>query len=78
MSDILNTFTYLNFSRVRLQSALTHISSDVVLYIALSELWKAHWRCVFNNKPFTSDLVLNSTRYSVTRWPQEEELPWRL
>lgn len=77
-SDILNAFTYLNFSRVRLQSAFTHISSDVVLYIALSELWKAHWRCVFNNKPFTSDLVLSSTRYNVTRWSQEEELPRRL
>jgi hypothetical protein len=48
--------------------------APVLIIVALSELWKAHWRLVFDNKPFSPAAVLSSTIFSLERRKAEDSI----
>lgn len=48
--------------------------ADVLIIIALSEIWKAHWRTVFDNKPFSAEAVLSNTILSLQRRKAEDNV----
>jgi hypothetical protein len=47
--------------------------ADALIIVALSELWKAHWRFEFDNKPFSPAAVLSNTIFSLERKKAEDQ-----
>jgi hypothetical protein len=61
----------LNFAPLLLLSS-TSYKAPILIITALSELWKAHWRLVFDNQPFVPAAVFSNTITSLERRKAED------
>lgn len=48
--------------------------ADILVITALSELWKAHWRSVFDDHPFSAASVLSNTILALERRKAEDKI----
>jgi hypothetical protein len=61
----------LNFTLLVLSSS-TSYKAPILIITALSELWKAHWRLMFDNQPFVPAAVFSNTITSLERRKAED------
>jgi hypothetical protein len=64
---------HLNFTSLSC-SPRCSAKADILIIVALSELWKAHWRFVFDNKPFSPAAVLSNTTFCLERRKAEDQV----
>ncbi|KAG1252718.1 hypothetical protein G6F68_011659 [Rhizopus microsporus] len=57
----------LNFSSLRPNTTYQETSSIAIIIIALSEIWKAYRRCIFDSQPFHSDTILINTKFAIIK-----------
>ncbi|KAG1140148.1 hypothetical protein G6F37_001803 [Rhizopus arrhizus] len=67
IASIIASICSLNFSSLRPNTTYQEISSIAIIIIALSEIWKAHWRYIFDSQPFHSDTILTNTKFAIIK-----------
>ncbi|KAI8091475.1 uncharacterized protein B0P05DRAFT_583984 [Gilbertella persicaria] len=71
IDHIYEALNCLNFRKIQVLTSCP-ISSPMLLIIAISEVWKAHWLHVFHNVPFSPLAVFRSCRLAIQRCHEED------
>jgi hypothetical protein len=68
--DIIQALTQLDFSNVN-YSQRPNISAHIIIFITLTQIWKAHFRFIFDETPFHSPNIIASITEDITQWRKE-------
>ncbi|KAI8643562.1 hypothetical protein BD408DRAFT_414779 [Parasitella parasitica] len=71
---IMDALYSLNFDLIEVLPNKSSLKPSPLLIIAITEVWKAHWRFIFDATPLTSNSLLSSFRYSVLKMQSEDVL----
>ncbi|GAN03558.1 hypothetical protein MAM1_0043d03013 [Mucor ambiguus] len=71
IADICHSLLSLDFHNIR-YSQRPHASSHHIVIIAMSNIWKAHYRLIFDQTPFAPAAVLNSIRLDIQKMIDED------
>lgn len=74
ITAIISATHSLDFSSLRSATPYKKSSPAIIIIIALSEIWKSHWRFVFDSQPFTPDTVLTNTKYAILKRINEDSV----
>jgi hypothetical protein len=69
----------LDFSYIKPKAEYSKLGSQVLIILALAEIWKSHWRFIFDKQPILHSVVLKAFKTSYNyRLQQQEYSPQNL
>ncbi|CEP19709.1 hypothetical protein [Parasitella parasitica] len=71
---IINALSTLNFHAIEVLPQKTSLPSSLVLIVAVAEIWRLHWKFIFDDVPFTSDTLFLAFQRSLLKLQAEESL----
>ena len=71
---IIQSLISLNFNAIKVLAGTTTFKPSLILIVALSEVWKAHWRFIFDQIPLTSAPLFASFRRALAKVQSEKTL----
>jgi hypothetical protein len=75
IEDIIQAITSLDFSNVN-YSQKSDISAPNIIFLTLAQIWKAHYRYIFDDTPFQFTPIMGLIRENICRY-REETLVYR-